>query len=335
MDETLGKRISGNRKRLGITQERLAEQLGVTAQAVSKWENDQSCPDITILPKLAEIFGTTTDALLGVAQSEPQQALEAELVAEETDSEPGHKWELQWDAGRRGRITFAVWIILTAGWLFASNYYRLDVSMWDLLWTNGLIVFGLSGMFRKFSFFKLSCSLLGGYFLLDKLNATPDFFSRDLLLPAFLLLFGLSLLMEALRKPRKPRFSVKHNGKSVNKTVSTCNFDGDAFDCSAAFCEKSYSIDLPRLQTGEIDMSFGELTVDLTPVGMFAPGCSIEANCAFGELTILVPRHVRMDVASDTAFGSVEVVGDHDPEYDATVRLDADAAFGCICIQYI
>ena len=42
MEETLGKRIVANRKRLGITQDRLAEQLGVTAQAVSKWENEVS-----------------------------------------------------------------------------------------------------------------------------------------------------------------------------------------------------------------------------------------------------------------------------------------------------
>ena len=70
MEETLGKRIAANRKRLGITQDRLAEQLGVTPQAVSKWENDQSCPDIATLPKLAEIFGISVDALLGVTQSQ-------------------------------------------------------------------------------------------------------------------------------------------------------------------------------------------------------------------------------------------------------------------------
>ncbi len=42
MEETLGKRIAAHRKRLGLTQDRLAELLGVTAQAVSKWENEVS-----------------------------------------------------------------------------------------------------------------------------------------------------------------------------------------------------------------------------------------------------------------------------------------------------
>ena len=63
MEETLGKRISGHRKRLGLTQDQLADKLGVTAQAVSKWENDISCPDIMLLPLLAQILGVTLDDL--------------------------------------------------------------------------------------------------------------------------------------------------------------------------------------------------------------------------------------------------------------------------------
>jgi len=70
MDQTLGKRIMHHRKRLNLTQDQLAEKLGITPQAVSKWENDLSCPDITMLPKLAAIFGITTDQLLGSAPEE-------------------------------------------------------------------------------------------------------------------------------------------------------------------------------------------------------------------------------------------------------------------------
>ena len=62
--DTLGKRIAALRKEKGMTQEELAEKLGVSPQAVSKWENGQSCPDISLLPRLAAIFGVTTDLLL-------------------------------------------------------------------------------------------------------------------------------------------------------------------------------------------------------------------------------------------------------------------------------
>ena len=61
----LGKEITKCRKKLGMTQEALAQTLGVTNQAVSKWELDQSCPDIQLLPQLADIFGITVDELFG------------------------------------------------------------------------------------------------------------------------------------------------------------------------------------------------------------------------------------------------------------------------------
>ena len=51
MNQTLGSRIAELRRKKNMTQEELAAELGVTPQAVSKWENDLSCPDITLLPK--------------------------------------------------------------------------------------------------------------------------------------------------------------------------------------------------------------------------------------------------------------------------------------------
>ena len=64
MASTLGLRIAKYRKAKGITQDQLAEQMGVSSQAVSKWENDLSCPDISLLPELADYFGITIDKLL-------------------------------------------------------------------------------------------------------------------------------------------------------------------------------------------------------------------------------------------------------------------------------
>ena len=64
MNETIGSRIAKFRKAKGLTQEELANQLGVSSQAVSKWENDASCPDISLLPQLCRVLGVTTDELL-------------------------------------------------------------------------------------------------------------------------------------------------------------------------------------------------------------------------------------------------------------------------------
>ncbi len=64
MNETIGSRIQKFRKEKALTQEELASRLGVSAQAVSKWENDISCPDIALLPQLCRVLGVTADELL-------------------------------------------------------------------------------------------------------------------------------------------------------------------------------------------------------------------------------------------------------------------------------
>lgn len=73
MEATLGKRVAALRRDKGLKQDDLAQQLGVTPQAVSKWENDQTCPDITLLPQLAQILGVSVDELLSgkAPQEEP------------------------------------------------------------------------------------------------------------------------------------------------------------------------------------------------------------------------------------------------------------------------
>ena len=64
MNETIGNRIAKYRKAKAMTQEALAREMGVSAQAVSKWETDTSCPDISALPQLCRILGISADELL-------------------------------------------------------------------------------------------------------------------------------------------------------------------------------------------------------------------------------------------------------------------------------
>ncbi len=70
MENTLGNRIAQLRKEKGFTQDDLAQMLDVSPQAVSKWENDLTCPDISLLPKLAQILGVSVDTLLS-GKTEP------------------------------------------------------------------------------------------------------------------------------------------------------------------------------------------------------------------------------------------------------------------------
>ena len=72
---TIGNQIAFYRKRMNLTQDQLAQQLEVTNQAVSKWETDACCPDIAFLPRLADLFGVTIDALFDRPAGEAGMAL--------------------------------------------------------------------------------------------------------------------------------------------------------------------------------------------------------------------------------------------------------------------
>ena len=71
----IGSHIRKCRLKKGITQEQLAEVLGVSAQAVSRWENNTAYPDITLLPGLAIYFDTTADALVGMDELRREETL--------------------------------------------------------------------------------------------------------------------------------------------------------------------------------------------------------------------------------------------------------------------
>ena len=71
MKKTLGIMIAELRKQHGMTQLELAEKMGVTDKAVSKWERDLSCPDINSLPTLAEILGVSVEELMQIKKEAP------------------------------------------------------------------------------------------------------------------------------------------------------------------------------------------------------------------------------------------------------------------------
>ena len=86
--ETLGRRIARLRLAKTATQERLAKELNVSPQAVSKWENDINYPDISLLPDLARFLGVSVDELLSGASASTQESVAAqESTAEKSAAE--------------------------------------------------------------------------------------------------------------------------------------------------------------------------------------------------------------------------------------------------------
>lgn len=338
MEQTLGKRIIFHRKRMGLTQDQLAERLGVTAQAVSKWENDQSCPDITMLPKLAEIFSITIDELLGVEPS--GEVHEGEVVEDATSEEAEENegihvgnahFEFKLDSPvKRSSLSTAVLVLTVGGLTLASEILNWNVSFWSILWPTAILIFGLFGLLPRFSFFRTGCVIFGAYFLLDNLNVLPFEFGWNLVLPLILLIFGLSLLIGALRKPRWHYHFKRKRGQGVSYSI-----DGEAFNVSASFGETRREIVLPHLSYGNINVSFGEGEVDLSGVGAVSDECVIDANCSFGELTLLIPSRFAVQCANNTAFAEVHTRGTPDPNPQGIIYVNANVSFGEMSIRYI
>lgn len=336
MEQTMGKRISSSRKRMGLTQDALAEQLGVTAQAVSKWENDQSCPDITMLPKLAKIFGITTDELLGV---EREKVYEAQVVEpDEEDDAPGitigdDGWKMTWNSGRKGALAVAVWVLMTGVLLLAANILGRGPTFWGALWSSGLFVFGIFGLWPKFSFLRLGCALFGAYFMLEPLELVRFSLNRELLFPVLLLLFGLSLLVDALRKKDKGGFHFENKGSKQKKTSYTA--EDDRFNCSVSFGERDQLVVLPKLARGKAQSSFGEMMLDLTGCESFADGCALDVSCSFGEIEIRVPSSVLVEPKVATSFGSVNVEGTPDRDVVQRLCIRGSVSFGELTVRYV
>lgn len=339
MEQSISKQIAFHRKRLGLTQEQLAEKLGVTAQAVSKWETAQSCPDITLLPKLGEIFNISVDELLG---KEPQQVFTGEVITEQDDPSKKEKnhFEFHWDAGRSGTLALSFAVLLFGALLLLARINQWDVTWWSILWPSFLFVFGVKGIFGKSFFFGTGCALIGGYYLINNLNIWNLGINNELLIPVVVIIFGISLFIDACKKPKKPFFRITKNGKHVDpednseKYVREFTTDGNTFKYDLSFGTETQCIDIPVLKKGEIDISFGNLTVDLSGCDKVTADCKIEADCAFGSLILLVPSRFRVETDSDTAFGNLKVSGTPDPNPEGIIHLDCDIAFGEMKICY-
>ena len=338
MEETLGKRIVSHRKRLGLTQDQLAERLGVTAQAVSKWENDLSCPDITTLPKLAEIFGTSTDALLGIVKDEPIH--EATVVTDTESDENIHikngNWEFEYKSSRTGALYLAALVLLIGGLYLASSLLQLEIGLWDIIWPSALLIFGLHGIYPKFSFVALGALIFGGFTLVNQFIPMNIQLDSGVIVAVVILLIGCSLLMDALKKPEKPIISFKNGStKHTHPMKNEYQIRENSFQFDGAFGHQEQLVTMEFLNAGMINTAFGDYEINLSGVSQVSPNCRLEANVSFGNLTLYVPSKFEVRPSGETAFANMEIDGHPDAVPAGTILLNANISFGAVTVEYI
>lgn len=286
-----------------------------------------------MLPKLAEIFGVSVDVLLGVETAPLHQG---EVVSEcDVEEDNDKKFSFQWDSGRRGAIGFACWVLLMGVLLLLGNLFELDIGIWSLAWPSFILMGGIFWGDGHFSFFRLGCILFGGYFLLNNLQIIPVSLGSELLWPVLVLLLGLSLLVDALRKPKKSTVTFKRDGKSHNKSVNQLSLSENGFECENNFGENTHRIDLSTLRRGHAENNFGTMRLDFSGISAVAEDCKVELECNFGELLVSVPRKYCVKLNPESAFGSVTISGEPDATPQGTIAMTCSANFGNIQIIYI
>ena len=307
---TLGKRIAYHRKRLGMTQEQLAQRVGVSAQAVSKWENNLSCPDITILPELASIFGISVDELLGRTPPKEERVHEAEVIKPE---EKEHILDYTIGSAARSGLWFAIYVLAIGALFLVNALGKFDVSVWTILWTSALLLGGLSMLTHRFSCFSIGLMLVGGYSLLTAFGFLSIGFRWSVLIPVFLLLWGVSLLVDYFCGRRRKQHHVRasYGGKFTQDT----RCDNGHLSC---------------------ETSFGDFTVDLSGCEAVQDNCPLTVETNFGSLTLLVPDRFAVTVSGkDTTAASLNQRGTPCEHPEAQILLDADLSFGSLEIKYI
>ncbi|MBQ1565774.1 MAG: helix-turn-helix transcriptional regulator [Clostridia bacterium] len=344
--ETLGKRIAALRKEKGLTQEQLAEKVGVSAQAVSKWENDVSCPDITLLPLLADLFDVSVDELLGVKPVEPHVIIldKDEVPNEEKKKNRSFTWEWNKHHGSWKSIVLCSGLILVclffllhsmAGMFPYIETEEVTLKGWNYIWPLLVFTLGLTGI-RGDIVPSITMMAFGGYEFIRRIllgygNAT---------LPAIpwyvvvLIAAIAALVMIIIGKTRVGKKEWVTRGTGDRTPQLEVTQDNDYLDADMSFGSGVITYDGETLRGGSIDMNFGDYKVDFRNVKTFEPNCLLEIDQNFGSLTIYLPGNVRLVKSSDTSFASFATYGEPRPDATQSIIIRADVNFGTLQVKY-
>ena len=340
--QTLGKRIAALRKEKGMTQEQLAEKVGVSAQAVSKWENDASCPDITLLPLLGDILGVSVDELLGVKPIEPHVIIIDKEESAPEKSTGGKKFQWEWHAGKWSTIAFCIGLILVCLVFLLRNFTPLfpdytgkeiTLNAWGYVWP--LLVFTLGLIFVRGEFIVGSALLtVGGYEFVRRTLIPFGYNLPGVPWYVILLVIAIVLLIKTIINAIRPHRNVESSYRASRSPVMNVMQENDFLNAEMKFGNGTVVYEKEVFTGGKVEMGFGEYAVDLTNVKRFTENCVLDVDQSFGSLTVILPKHVRAVKASDLKFASYASVGEPDPDAAQTLIVKNEVAFGTLQIKY-
>ena len=340
--ETMGRRIAALRKERKMTQDALAQELGVSPQAVSKWEHDLSCPDIGLLPKLARVLGVSTDYLLDGGEDAllpggagQQRDEEDERPGIHVEASGGNRFDIRYEPPRHYSFSGAAWLICVAALMMAGPLLKLEhIGFWSACWISGLLVWGVGGLLRRMRLSNVLMTLAGVYLAAEELGLLHLDLGWDLLFPGLILLMGLCLLFEGMGKKRRRASGIHITGPDRISSSELYVKEGFLY-CTSAFAENHYRVQTPELKGGDVSVCFGEHVLDFSGVEQVAENCRIEVNTSFGETVLKIPSRYRAELTVGKSFAQAEVYGHPDPEPEGVIYISANVSFGELSVKYI
>ena len=296
---TMGKRIMTLRKAAGMTQEQLAEKLGISPQAVSKWENDISCPDISTVPIIASIFNVSCDELLGIAKPVPTTA------SEKTPSNKNPR-------SSRGNMGIGILFVVLGVAFLLSYSSQLPFSMWDILWPAALMGLGIAATIKNRSLFTLGAACIGLFYLLKNLGTEMPFdINWSTAWPVMFILLGLDVLLQNLfpsvfRRDVTVSLSAGFTPDGISKYQLINGF----IYAETAFRQEHYE-ESGEISGGDLKTIFGHCTMDLSHC-TFPANAELSAEVSFGRLCLQLPPSVHVISKAESAFGSINITGSSD-----------------------
>lgn len=325
---SMGKRIMQLRKAAGMTQEQLSAMVGVTPQAVSKWENDISCPDIATLPHLAEIFGVSTDALLG------REDMDTEAVRAAYAKESSVRKQKS-----RGGIYFGILVAAAGLALLCGQFIDIPFQPWGVIWSAVLMGLGVAWVVQRFNFLALGVALLGLYYLMNNLGVQMPFaMSWGVALSAFLVLLGLTILWDHLfphaEKDAKKWEDWGPGSDYVRRHAESAFSDEDGqVQLKSVFAENTYATNTPLFRGGNMEVRFGHGVLDMRTLQSVAADAVLHVEISFGSGEVWLPRGLRADLSVSKSCGDCEEHAAPAPDAKP-IRIEGSVSFGSLEIHY-
>ena len=334
---TLGKRIAMLRKNQGLTQEQLGEKLGVSAQAVSKWENDIACPDITMLPLLADVFGVTTDELLGLKPIDSHVVILDKEPEEEKGGKPRASLEFEMgNIGRWGGICCCIMAILICVMLIlrgtTSLFNRPDVNVWNYIWPIAVFSLGL-GVVRKNPVFGSALMAVGAYEFIWFGWGVPFEIKWYVILLVLAIACLIKILFDHILGKKRRSNPCVSGGENPRRRAEYST-EGNYLKAELSFGNNTVGYPNDTLTGMEVETNFGDQKIDLTGVKTFADNPVLKIDVNFGNLVVYLPSCVQVNRSLDTAFGAMQLKGSPSPDADQMAYIKGDVDFGNLEIRY-